>query len=247
MFLWLIYLINLINLIIFFYHKNVIDWQSWFWFRHTAKPKPIFKVLKQNFPSSTMINWRSTVDLSTRPLMSLICVLPCRDAPHWHCSPGVPSPTSVCPSLAAEISAVQQSWDKWGNKHPRLITQTSSSQEELKILCLWSFRSYQLVIPGGHSEGSSTVTRKVLYYTIYLLVWEAPTVCACKPRHLVISKNDRTEYQLFWFYALPTPMKSHIWLKNCSLPKQTEILKSTTGIIKTLKTTKIKVIDSKKS
>ncbi len=143
-----------------------------------------------------------------------------------------------CPAILRQVR----------EKHPCLITQTSSSsQEELKILCLWSFRSYQLVIPGGHSEGSSTVTRKVLYYTIYLLVWEAPTVCACKPRHLVISKNDRTEYQLFWFYALPTPMKSHIWLKNCSLPKQTEILKSTTGIIKTLKTTKIKVIDSKKS
>ncbi len=103
-----------------------------------------------------------------------------------------------CPAILRQV----------GEKHPCLITQTSSSssQEELKILCLWSFRSYQLVIPGGHSEGSSTVTRKVIYYTIYLLVWEAPTVCACKPRHLVISKM--TVQSTNYFDSTPYP---HLW------------------------------------
>ncbi len=118
--------------------------------------------------------------------------------------------TSVCPSLAAEISAVQQSWDKWEKtplfNYTDIIIIPGRAKDLVFGCCLWSFRSYQLVIPGGHSEGSSTVTRKVIYCTMYLLVWEAVTVCACKPRHLVIYKM--TVQSTNYFDSTPHP---HLW------------------------------------
>lgn len=65
--------------------------------------------------------------------------------------------TSTWPSLEAEISAVQQSWQKKDKKPHKSLT----SRLDVPLFTTWStfsrFRTYQLVIPSSHECPNSLV------------------------------------------------------------------------------------------